>query len=798
MSSFIINVKSPSGSWATGAGVGTIKADLGFSYSDKLSEMNRANINISGTGEVKRSLIEIGSEIKIQRGGTLEFHGNVQSIDYLEGGSLSLNVWGYELWLGRENGAYAGSPWSSTASATIFNAVIGESNYFTAGTVNAGTSVDYRAEVTDSLWNVIGDLTSATSQDIGIDYPNLEVDILDHKGSATSVKTYNAGIQLGDVRITKNYPKANKVLVYGKSEGQTRITSDYPTHGKNQASQDTYGVITHTIRDPKIITQAQANILADAEVARLKDPIKIYDFDVFNPNQDLESGDVITINALSQGVSNEDVRIVAIERGVNRGEEYLTLQVVNEAYSRLIKTSDTIMAQIDKTFRDQQTYDEYADEYANQTANTHLAGHTANTACIGDAGSTKIIGCQGGFGTVPAVGYALTTSGFSIFGGQVQINTGGMCVNMGRICYLANPVSAQDAATKCYVDACSAAAGLWEDWDDPWICPATAGCSVYVPNCIVSATMYPGFIYKHPENAQINIGDNIDMTTHKIANVVNPTANQEAATKYYVDTCVGAAAGLWEDYTDPWICPRTAGCSICIPVCVKAAAGFFGYIYPFPLNPTINLGGNACVTGWLDVNNDIDGYDVCAADDLISNDVVDVGDKMCHTGCCKACWANCLGASCYFCLCGLSKAAAIEYESNQIAFLKVEESPDVWFNDRGSDCVIGGEPCKVCFDCVYQKVTEERYNVQVTPTSEAQIYVTCKEKDGFTVYSGSDATFDWLTSKIRKGFKDMRWKSEVPYPYQMDQMNTYENYQMNSRWNKKSKGGEHGEKIAAK
>ncbi len=463
MSRFIISVKSPAGSWATGAGVGTIVPDLGFSYSDKLSEMNIANINISGTGEVKRALIGIGSEIKIQKGGTLDFHGTVQSIDYFEGGSLSLNVWGYELWLGRENGAYAGSPWSSTASATIFNAVLGDSNYFTAGTVEAGTSVDYRAEVTDSIWNVIGDLTNSTSQDIGIDYPNLEIDILDHKGSSTSVKTYNAGIQIGDVRITQNYPKANKVLVYGKSEGETRIVSDYPTHGRDATSQSNYGTITYIVRDPKITTQAQADLLADAEVARLKDPIKIYDFDIFNPNQNIVSGDVITINALSQGVDNEDVRIVAIERGVKRDEEFLTVQVVNEAYSRLTKTSENVMAQIDKNFRDQQTYDGYADEYSNRSINTTIAGVIDVGTGSGSVGFAPISTNTDFWFMTGGSGDIYLSPGTS---GQVLI-TGLVGVHMGnnKIVSMEDPASAQDAATKAYVDA---------SVGEVWSCPGSA------------------------------------------------------------------------------------------------------------------------------------------------------------------------------------------------------------------------------------------------------------------------------------------------------------------------------------
>lgn len=456
MSSFRIQVKSAAGSWTTKEGVGTIIPDAGFNYSDKLSEVNEANINVSGTGEVKRALIEIGSEIKIWRNDALDFHGLVNFIDYLEGGGISIHAKGYEWWLGLENGAYAGSPWTSTASATIFSAVIGESNYFTAGTINTGTSVDYRAEGSDSLWNVIRDLTEATAQDIGIDYPNLEVDILDHKGSATSVATFNAGLQIGNIRITHNYPLGNKVIVYGKSEGETRITSEYPGHGYDSGSQTSYGVITKIIRDPKITTVVQANILADAEVARLKDPVKVYDFEVMNPNQSVVAGDVITLNARSQGVTNEDVRIVGIERGVSGGVEYLTLQVTNAEYAKLMRTVEETMAKIDKDFRTQQTYDEYQDEYTNQVNTvTSIGGIVDVYPSYFDFGGYELFNTPGLVSLTEDVYFQSNYNGLYVTyaTGRVYLfNDEFIDADYGRIINVATPTASGDAATKGYVD----------------------------------------------------------------------------------------------------------------------------------------------------------------------------------------------------------------------------------------------------------------------------------------------------------------------------------------------------------
>ncbi len=350
MSSYIIDFTNTSGE------TGSILADAGFNYSDRLNQINEANIKISGSSPAKRSLIEIGSEAKIYRNNVLEFHGLVNNVDFLDGGGISASVQGFEIWLAKENGDYANSPWISTASATIFSDVIAESNYLTAGTINAGLSIDQRLVLTDSLWNSINNLRVKTSQDIGIDYPNSEIDILDHKGSTSSVLTLNAGIQIKDIRVSHAYPMGNDVRVYGKGDGDNQIKSNPAVSGQDASSKSTYGTIRKIHRDPSVLTVAEGDILADALVAIYKDPVKIYDFDVINPNQSIVSGDVVTINSQTQGLINEEVRIVGIERGVRNGHEFLILEVTNKEYSRLLKNKNQIVAEIDKNFRDHQTY----------------------------------------------------------------------------------------------------------------------------------------------------------------------------------------------------------------------------------------------------------------------------------------------------------------------------------------------------------------------------------------------------------------------------------------------------------
>lgn len=49
----------------------------------------------------------------------------------------------------------------------------------------------------------------------------------------------------------------------------------------------------------------------------------------------------------------------------------------------------------------------------------------------------------------------------------------------------------------------------------------------------------------HTQNTDTALGaqsENLDMNTHKIVGVVDPTANQEAATKKYVDDNIGGVS----------------------------------------------------------------------------------------------------------------------------------------------------------------------------------------------------------------------------------------------------------------
>ena len=350
--SFIINFENTSGD------KGTVIPDLDFNYTDKLNDLNEGKVNISGTSELKKTLIEEGSTIEIKRNGTIEFAGEVVGISYLDGGGVSARCNGSEFKMSKDNGDYSGSTWKNTASKTIYEAVINEFDSSSLGTVETGVDLDFKALETSSYLNVVKNLQSKTSQDRSINYTTspFQISILDHKGSSTSVETLNDGIGFTNLQVDRSLPKGNKILVYGKGDGENQIKSEYPSHGQNSTSQTKWDVITWVERDPTIVSIDEANKLADVLAAAYGVKSKTYRFDLINPSKDYVSGDVITLNSRAKDLANEEVRIVGIEKGIRSRQEYMTLQVTSKEYSRLLKTRDILLGEIQRNSRDEQTY----------------------------------------------------------------------------------------------------------------------------------------------------------------------------------------------------------------------------------------------------------------------------------------------------------------------------------------------------------------------------------------------------------------------------------------------------------
>jgi len=338
-----------------GGETGTVTPDVGWRYTKNLNEVNEAELKFSGTGATTRQLLRIGATVTIYKNGTIDFQGLIDNTDYFIGGTVVFHASGWEVWLAKENGTYSNSPWNGTASATIFSELIAESAYINAGTINAGFSMDFRLATSTSLFNAISNLANKTSQDISMDYTAspVEMSILNHVGSTTSVAVLNEGKEISNVRRSIGYPRGNNIIVWGKGDGDNQIKGS-DSDGTSIAA---YGTITMNVVDKSIMTTGEANRLASAELALNKDPPNIYDFELTNPDRDdLSLGDVITLNALDQDVNNDEVRIVGIEEGEQGSDIYITLQTTNPELKTLMKTKNKIIARLKKEKQDDQTY----------------------------------------------------------------------------------------------------------------------------------------------------------------------------------------------------------------------------------------------------------------------------------------------------------------------------------------------------------------------------------------------------------------------------------------------------------
>ena len=332
--------------------------DVGFEYTDPLNNVGEASLIFSSLSILSRNNITLGTIIHISRDSTTEHYGLVDHIDNLDGGGYVVHSSNYDVWLSKENGDYTNSPYNATASATIASELIAESAYLTEGTIAAGVDIDFRIETSDSLLNGIGNLVRKTGQDYQLDYTSLaaiEIDIVDHRGSTTSVATLN-NPEISNMRVARTYPSGNKIVVYGKGDGDNQIKSETPSHGYDAASVAAYGIITRPVIDRTIISVDEANTLADIEVATSKDETKTYFFNVNDIETVAVTGDIITLNSEEHDLSDEEVRIVKITKGIRNNSEFLAYQVTNASNSRVLKLRDRNIADLRKEQRDNSTY----------------------------------------------------------------------------------------------------------------------------------------------------------------------------------------------------------------------------------------------------------------------------------------------------------------------------------------------------------------------------------------------------------------------------------------------------------
>jgi hypothetical protein len=316
-----------------------------FYYYKRLNEPSVFEVILEGLTADEDSNLVIGTSIfdfYINDSAVEDFRGLAMSKKNIEGGAISIKGIGREIELMRTRAT--ATDWSATASATIFTTMIGWSGDWTADSIAAGLAIDFRASASNSIWNELKNLIDKTGQDIVLDYHNMEIDIENSAGSAQTASLIEE-INIKNISFEEKQAEAKKVIVYGKGFGSGQ---------KSGSADDSYstGDPVKVIIDRTITTDAEAAQRATIELAKLKDNIKTYRFQVTDLSINPTLGDTYTLDAPSARATAETVRVVGIKRGWKNNKEFLELDVTNEAYSQALKNSAMNLSILDKIVRE--------------------------------------------------------------------------------------------------------------------------------------------------------------------------------------------------------------------------------------------------------------------------------------------------------------------------------------------------------------------------------------------------------------------------------------------------------------
>jgi len=310
-----------------------------FFYDETLNGVRRYEIATDGADSTMRSELDTSGVVKIYRDNTLEFEGKVDERDGYQGGGIILRGIGQEKDLVDTKCPVTESThkkvYTSTDANTIFADLVGNVSGWSSDVANSSATgiSSFRTTDSQSVWIGVQKLIRLTGKDIRVDDSSKTLYLYDELTNS-NVNIFNEGQNAGSFVHKKMVPKATKVIVYGKADGDNQIIG---TAGS--------GTPVHDIIDRNIIDTTEADNRATIELAKIVSSINHYSFNVFNSSLTFRIGDEVTLNAHSVGLNGVTVDIVRIKRGLGSdGNEFLNLEVTNPEYREANRNNAELMA----------------------------------------------------------------------------------------------------------------------------------------------------------------------------------------------------------------------------------------------------------------------------------------------------------------------------------------------------------------------------------------------------------------------------------------------------------------------
>jgi hypothetical protein len=304
----------------------TIKTYSKIVFEDSLNGTAYFDITMEGNGTTYRNTYAAGKSVFIYKDSTLLCKGIILRRGFTSTGQLRLEGVGkpeYHLKV-----AAPSKNWSSTNTSGVISGagnLLSRTTYVTAGTIANQTVSSFRSKEDESVLQAITRLTKLTGQDYYFNYSTMTLNIVNHRGSTTSVANLVDGVDIKGVVVNEDeFEVIKKVIVIGKGYGVNQIVGSYSS-GWVQGDQE------KVVIDKAVNTTTEANNLAQKYYNIYSQNRVDYTFEYIGID-DFTTGDVITLNSDVAGVYNTDLRITKQKFIATKNEEmiYLTVRGTSE------------------------------------------------------------------------------------------------------------------------------------------------------------------------------------------------------------------------------------------------------------------------------------------------------------------------------------------------------------------------------------------------------------------------------------------------------------------------------------